>query len=83
MTAKQKKQRKQLLLLGLGLIGLFFAWVVIFMNFKITGNTAEFFVKQYEWTNKFVANLIEYHIVYLIFAAVLLVGYLFLSKKKK
>lgn len=80
LKAKQKRQ----LITGLfAAVAAFFIWVIVFMNVTVGPETSEFVTKQNEWTNKLVANFLQYHIIYLVMLAVILVGYLFLSRKRK
>jgi len=80
MTKKQKQNVLKGLLLG---VFAFFLWVIVFFNLPITETSSEFVVNQNEWTTNLVNNLINNHIFYLIVAGILLLGYLFVTKKKR
>ena len=81
MTKKQKQQLRKALFVA---AGLFFLYVVIFINIIPDAETSQFVLNQIEWTTKLVDNFSSNSTFYISVAALLgIFGYFSLAKKRK
>lgn len=77
-----KKQKQNVFKVGFLLLAVLVAWIVGFYNVTVTAETADFVIKQNEWTTKLIENFSANAPFYIFIVALLFGGYFLLFKKK-